>query len=71
MIPKAINVIDAESIGCNTFSVDQNTNNNREITIKRHSLGFTGPNWFNSFLINAFPPSIDSRSGGITLIIIK
>ena len=41
------------------------------MTIKRHSLALTGPKSFNSFLINSFPPSIASLSGGITLIMMK
>ena len=69
--PKAIIVMDAESIGCNTFSVDQNSNNNMDITIKRHSRALTGPSLCNSSFIKSLPPSIVLISGGITLIMMK
>lgn len=55
---KANSVIDDESIGCNTFSVDHKTNNNTEIMIKRHSLGFTGPSSASCCLTSSVPPSI-------------
>ncbi len=42
--PKAIIVMDAESIGCNTFSDEmESSSNNMDITIKRHSRALTGP----------------------------
>ena len=41
------------------------------MTMRRHSLALIGPSSFKSCLINSLPPSMASRSGGITFIIMK